>query len=146
MNDDQIKHMVDRFLSWRLPENFAPDAGISFKQTFNDHLPQPTKHNPTGTNLFDATQADAMVRYMVEGVPREDRREVAWLIEAPGQNYLGVSTLGGEHRFHWTKDHAKALRFWTRMQADDVMMAVRALNPGLFAFAVNLGEASSTPG
>lgn len=24
---------------------------------------------PSGTNLFDATQADAMVRYMAEGLP-----------------------------------------------------------------------------
>ena len=69
MTDAQIKHMVDRFLGWRLPENFTPDAGISFKPTFNDHLPVPMKHEPTGTNLFDATQADAMVRYLVEGLP-----------------------------------------------------------------------------
>ncbi len=69
LTDDQIKHMVDRFLGWRLPENFTPDAGISFKPTFNDHLPQPTNHNPRGTNLFDSRQADAMVRYMAEGLP-----------------------------------------------------------------------------
>ncbi len=28
MNEDQIKHMVDRFLSWRLPENFRPEAMV----------------------------------------------------------------------------------------------------------------------
>jgi hypothetical protein len=28
MTDEQIKHMVNRFLGWRLPENFQPDAGI----------------------------------------------------------------------------------------------------------------------
>jgi hypothetical protein len=67
---EQIKHMVQRFLSWRLPENFHPDAGISFKATFNDHLPEPMKHNPTGTNLFDADQAEAMVRHMVDGLPQ----------------------------------------------------------------------------
>jgi hypothetical protein len=27
------------------------------------------KHEPSGTNLFDATQADAMVRHMLEGLP-----------------------------------------------------------------------------
>jgi hypothetical protein len=69
MTDDQIKHMVSRFLSWPLPRDFAPDAGISFKPTFNDHLPEHAgRHNPTGTNLFDAGQAEAMVRYMVEGL------------------------------------------------------------------------------
>jgi hypothetical protein len=68
MTEDQIKHMVDRFLGWRLPENFNPDGGISFKRTFNDHLPTPTKYEPTGTNLLDATQATSMVRHMVEGM------------------------------------------------------------------------------
>jgi hypothetical protein len=28
MNDAQIKHMVDRFLAWKLPDNFSPDAGV----------------------------------------------------------------------------------------------------------------------
>ena len=69
MTDEQIKHMVDRFLSWRLPENFSPDAGISFNGTFNEHTAHPMKHQPNGTNLFDATQADAMVRYLIEGLP-----------------------------------------------------------------------------
>jgi len=69
--DQQIKYMVDRFLAWRLPENFAPDAGISFKPTFNDHMPfGPQKNEPVGTNLFDAQQAEAMVRYMLEGMPQ----------------------------------------------------------------------------
>jgi hypothetical protein len=67
---DQIEYMVQRFLNWRLPENFSPDAGISFKATFNDHMPfGPMKHNPVGTNLFDANQATAMVRYMLDGMP-----------------------------------------------------------------------------
>lgn len=76
MTEDQIKHLVDRFLGWRLPENFSPDAGISFKRLWRDRH----DHNgnvvydgdswpmPTGTNLFDATQADAMVRHMVDGL------------------------------------------------------------------------------
>lgn len=29
----------------------------------------PERHNPAGTNLFDAEQATAMVRYIVEGLP-----------------------------------------------------------------------------
>jgi hypothetical protein len=69
MTDEQIKHMVDRFLCWKLPENFNPDGGISFKKTFNEHTAHPAKHEPVGTNLLDATQADAMVRYMLEGLP-----------------------------------------------------------------------------
>ena len=68
MTDDQIKHMLDRFLGWRLPENFSPDGGISFKRTFNEHTPHPMNHEPLGTNLFDADQAEKMIRYMVEGM------------------------------------------------------------------------------
>lgn len=70
MNEDQIKHMVNRFLSWKLPANFSPDAGISFKADYNEHTAHPAKHEPTGTNLFDATQATEMVRYMIEGMPK----------------------------------------------------------------------------
>lgn len=70
-----VEHMAQRFLAWRLPENFNPDAGISFKPTFNDHLPVPMKHNPTGTNLFDYTQAIGMVAYMLEGAPADPRIE-----------------------------------------------------------------------
>lgn len=68
LNDDQIKHMVNRFLGWKLPDSFNPDGGISFKKTFNEHTTHPIKREPSGTNLFDATQADAMVRYMIEGM------------------------------------------------------------------------------
>ncbi|HET7150912.1 MAG TPA: hypothetical protein VFI60_05840 [Candidatus Acidoferrum sp.] len=71
MRDEQIKYMVDRFLGWRLPENFNPDGGISFKRTFNEGFSfGPMKNEPSGTNLFDATQAEAMIRYLVDGLPR----------------------------------------------------------------------------
>lgn len=68
MNEDQIKIMVDRFLGWKLPENFNPDGGISFERVRNKNTPWPRKNEPTGTNLLDADQAEAMVRYMVEGI------------------------------------------------------------------------------
>ena len=58
MTEDQIKHMVDRFLGWKLPRDFKPDGGISFDLI--------SARGPSGTNLFDATQAEAMVRYMAE--------------------------------------------------------------------------------
>lgn len=63
MTEEQIKYMADRFLGWRLPKNFNPDCGISFDRKYQDD------HSPTGTNLLDATQAEAMVRHMVEGLP-----------------------------------------------------------------------------
>lgn len=64
-----VKQMVARFLQWKLPANFAPDGGITFKRTYNEHTPHPAVHAPVGTNLFDATQAEAMVRYMLEAAP-----------------------------------------------------------------------------
>ena len=69
MNTAQIKHMVSRFLQWKLPENFNPDGGISFKPTYTAHPAHAMKHEPFGTNLLDAAQAEAMVRHMVEGLP-----------------------------------------------------------------------------
>lgn len=71
MTDKQIKHMAERFLMWKLPEDFHPDAGISFKPTFNDHMDPPMRHNPIGTNLFNYSQAEAMVRHMVEGLTHD---------------------------------------------------------------------------
>lgn len=65
MTEDQIKHMVNRFLSWKLPKSFNPDGGISYTRPNWDPRIDAT---PSGTNLFDATQAEAMVRYVVEGL------------------------------------------------------------------------------
>jgi hypothetical protein len=57
--------MVNRFLWWKLPQDFAPDCHISFK------LPDPVlNHNPTwpvGTNLFTADQARAMLEHVLGG-------------------------------------------------------------------------------
>lgn len=68
MTEDQIKEMTQRFLCWKLPDNFSPDAGISFKAEFNEESPFPGRHRPVGTNLFDYSQAEAMIRYLVEGL------------------------------------------------------------------------------
>jgi len=74
LNAEQIKYIVDRFLGWKLPrDTFNPDCGISFdKKQINTHPRYPLFYEPTGTNLFSADQADAMVRYMVDGLPSEN--------------------------------------------------------------------------
>jgi hypothetical protein len=64
VTEDQIKYMVDRFLGWRVPKDFRPDAGISYTRP---DYPLSMDATPYGTNLFNAVQADAMVRHMVEG-------------------------------------------------------------------------------
>jgi len=68
ITDDQIKHMANRFLAWKLPETFSPDNGISFKPPFPDE-PMRSRHWPIGTNLLIATEAEAMVRHMIEELP-----------------------------------------------------------------------------
>lgn len=74
MTEDQIKYLVDRFLCWRLPKNFNPDAGISYTApSYAETCP------PTGTNLLDATQADAMVRHMIEGMMLVSKEELELL-------------------------------------------------------------------
>lgn len=82
LTDEQIKHMVNRFLGWRLPEDFYPDGGVSFKRTYNDHMPTPGKYEPIGTNLLTATQAEAMVRHMLTGMPEPNHED------APNKEFL----------------------------------------------------------
>lgn len=69
--DAGIKNMVDRFLGWKLPEDFNPDNGISFDPLMNKGTPREMKREPSGTNLFDAQQAEAMIRHIVN-VPRDE--------------------------------------------------------------------------
>lgn len=71
MNDAQIKHMVDRFLAWPLPADFNPDAGISFEPSYAGEGGRRYPHNPSGTNLLDAKQAEAMIKHLAEGMPAE---------------------------------------------------------------------------
>ena len=69
MTDEQIKHMTNQFLGWKLPDNFQPDCGISFKATYNEGSEHQGTFKPVGTNLLSYTQAEAMVRHMLEGLP-----------------------------------------------------------------------------
>lgn len=68
MTDEQIKHMVDRFLGWKLPEDFKPDMGISYSRP-EWVPPLPAEWSPRGTNLLGSQQAYALVRYMIDGMP-----------------------------------------------------------------------------
>lgn len=67
LDNAQIKHMVDRFLGWKLPEYFCPDAGVEFHPS--EQQKAGVHQWPVGTNLFDADQATEMVRFMIEGLP-----------------------------------------------------------------------------
>lgn len=78
MDDEQIRKMVDRFLGWRLPKPWNPDNGISYKRPNYAH--DPAEHDwPTGTNLFDASQAEQMIRYMLECTAAPTEKDAQYL-------------------------------------------------------------------
>ena len=60
------KVLVDRFLNWRLPHDFAPDCGITFDGCPPDALGYAPSW-PVGTNLLTADQARAMIKYIIRG-------------------------------------------------------------------------------
>jgi len=69
--DELVDRLVNRFLSWKLPKEFSPDAGISFYYRTDYDSP----YWPTGTNLLTATQAREMVKHMLgvgELIPTAD--------------------------------------------------------------------------
>jgi len=61
----QIKHMAERFLAWKLPDDFSPDGGVVFVPDREAH---PSAW-PTGTNLLNYTQAYQMIWHLAEGLP-----------------------------------------------------------------------------
>lgn len=71
LTEKQLEHMIHRFLQWKLPEDFAPDGGISFKREYNENTPWPSKHEPVGTNLFNYNQTKDMILHMLEGIDDE---------------------------------------------------------------------------
>ena len=85
-----IKQMVERFLMWRFPKDTSPDGGITI---------QFGGHGPSGTNLLNYNQAEAMVKHMLEGMSQaqidifEERRrqinEEGWTTEHDDQHVWG---------------------------------------------------------
>lgn len=105
MTDEQIKHMVQRFLAWKLPENLCPDNGISFKSPF-DTEPMRSRHWPIGTNLLNAVQAEAMIRHMLEGLEQQSPSIEAQLLAEVFADHDKVNSLD------WTDRAAAALAAW----------------------------------
>lgn len=63
--ESTIDVMANRFLSWELPKNFAPDGGISFRHEADARGNMPSW--PIGTNLFTAEQAKSMIQHILNG-------------------------------------------------------------------------------
>ncbi len=62
-----VDALVNAFLCWPLPQDFAPDCGISFNPGPTQHMPHCW---PVGTNLLTAAQAKAMFAYLLARRPR----------------------------------------------------------------------------
>jgi len=103
LTEDQIKHMVSRFLGWSLPEDFRPDGGIIFSHTSGGHT-----NKPTGTNLFDGGQAQAMVLHMAAGMP-EDRYFIG--ADCSGHTYL-VPMSKRQQWYEWADIPEEDERAW----------------------------------
>jgi len=107
-DEAQIKHMVERFLNWKLPENFNPDGGISFEPVGNKGTPHEYQREPVGTNLFDYTQAEAMVRHMLEGLGEVDSQPPADETKTLRDEYAmaalpGLLAFPGSQSSNWEK-------------------------------------------
>jgi hypothetical protein len=71
MKKKLIEEMVNRFLGWKLPHDFAPDHYIIFDRESAQQLYDRTNGTswPVGTNLFTADQARQMFEHCVEEKP-----------------------------------------------------------------------------
>ena len=89
-----IDQAVDRFLGWKLPADFAPDAGITFKPLANADSPVNLqyKHEPVGTNLFTAAQAKAMFEHVLQLVAQPEQMPV-------NNAFLTASEMAAFNRF-----------------------------------------------
>lgn len=77
-----VKSMVDRFLGWKLPNDFAPDGGVTFNRHYNTLVNGKVTECertygdtwwPIGTNLLTAEQAEQMFSYVLAAAPKPEK-------------------------------------------------------------------------
>lgn len=99
--EEIVKRLVERFLTWRLPEDFNPDGGIYFQKTYNDGS---GKFEPVGTNLFNYQQAKEMILYILKGLP-EEKPVMVSVAESKGKDTYSIATNEGDRTFlNWIAD------------------------------------------
>ena len=75
--------MVSRFLSWKLPADFAPDGGVTFAREFHmngllvNRATLPPHFWTVGTNILTAPQARAMLEHVLGGLTDAARKAPA---------------------------------------------------------------------
>lgn len=115
--EEQIVHMVNRFLQWQLPDDFQPDAGISFNPEFRGWDGKVFKYKPIGTNLLTATQAKAMVKYLLQEMPAQPQKPCDLLHCCHGKLPAGHSTAQPQEP--------------TKRTADEILLAVLRPHPNI---------------
>jgi len=94
-----VEAMVNRFLGWPLPKDFAPDCGISFDGRKDDEWNK-GKTWPIGTNLLSAEQAKAMFAHCLasgpSGVDGAREQFTTWFC----LNYPGPHTIISDPTWH----------------------------------------------
>lgn len=121
-----VAEMVNRFLGWKLPKDFAPDAGISFSPEFNvEYMASlgkpPMRHEPIGTNLFNADQAKAMFEHCIPSV-ETPKGEVGWVLEKDGTSQLLYAYCAENLMLGWTTDNLRAIRFARKADAEQLAL------------------------
>lgn len=91
-----IDEMAKRFLGWKLPEDFSPDAGVSFKPISYGNV----VHWPVGTNLLSADQARRMILHMLAGcnAPAPSPSTTPSTSDAPKQGGEADAVICGRYR------------------------------------------------
>lgn len=99
MNPDKatLDAMVNRFLGWKLPVTFSPDAGITFKPYHPDQKPE-SELWPIGTNLFTADEARKMLEHITAPVVASPEVACGTTIEAIQAEIRGWADTVYPHR------------------------------------------------
>lgn len=128
--EELIRHMVNRFLAWKLPKEFHPDSFISFDREKHDTWGGYPNSWPTGTNLFTADQAKQMLEYLMEGY------EPKTLSNRPSREWYGrviSETMDDEVQIGRLPDAALLAatpsREWVGLTGDELLSAAK--NSGL---------------
>ena len=99
---DAVEVAINRFLSWTLPADFAPDCGINFTPVVhNDNVVM-----PTGTNLFTAAQAKEMFEHCLMGVSTDG---ATWEDATKLLNDTGVNVALSNYTHETTESNAISL-------------------------------------
>lgn len=123
--DGWVDHMVQRFLGWHVPETFSPDGGVSFKRLEHNGKPYPM---PTGTNVFNYTEARTMVLHMVAGLPPAFVDPTAEMIDAGAQR---LASFGDDSVWpdSWSPGQVALMRSEAERVIRSAMLAARPAPP-----------------